>query len=164
MSVFIKTTYTGLAAAMARGAGVATRTMQVILRRGYVKSLLHWHEKIRPDHFREFATSEYGYSRRSPEYSESKRESKGHTRPLVWSGESERATEQFQVRPTSKGATLAMAPGNLAFAKAGKINPRKEVTTTTQEETEEMAFVFQRSVDNDIRRLNMRHTTLSGKG
>ncbi len=150
--IHIQTTYRGLAAAMARGAGTTTRLMRVWIEDAYIKTLLHWHENMRPKHFEEGAASVYGYSRRNPEYTEGKRRSQGHTRPLVYSGDSERETERMQIRVTSKGGVLAMSPGNLAFANAAlKLSPRKELTTVTDTEADELAEVFSRSMDMSIR-------------
>ena len=150
--IHIQTEYKGLAAAMARGAGTTTKLMSVWIKHAYINTLLHWHEHMRPKHFQEGAAAEYGYSRRNPEYVEGKRKSEGHTRPLVYSGHSERETERMEIRVTQKGGVLAIAPGNLAFAKASlKLSPRKELTTITEAEADELAGVFQKSMDMSIR-------------
>lgn len=156
---FIKTEFTGLPAAMAKGAGTTTKLMRVWLEEAYTATLLHWHKEIRPKHFQESAVSEYGYRARGADYIEGKRALKGHTRPLVYSGESQRATEQFSIRATSKGGVLAMSPGNLAFSVKGKVNKREELTSMTVADGEELARVFGRSMEMQIRAWPGRHTT-----
>jgi hypothetical protein len=151
MLIQIKTTYSGLAAAMAKGAGTTTQLMRLWLENAYEKALVHWHANIRPKHFQESAISEYGYRSRTADYEDRKEDKFGHSRPLVYTGESQRATEQFQVRPTSKGATLAMGAGNLAFQRGKGPNLREELTTVSLPDTAEMGQVFERSMDMQIR-------------
>lgn len=155
----IKTTYSGLAAAMARGAGTTTALMRVWLENAYEKTLSHWHANIRPKHFQESAISEYGYRDRTPEYEDRKERQMGHSRPLVFSGESEEATERLEIRPTSRGATLAMGGGNLTFRQRGGPNMREEVTTVTLPDSVEMGNVFQRTMDLQVRQWPGRFST-----
>lgn len=148
----IRTNYSGTAATMAKSFGAMKRTVQGWLEDAYVATLQHWHETIRPKHFQESATEEYGYRARQADYEATKQRALGHTRPLVYSGESERATERMQVRVAARSATLAMSPGNLAFnPKKGRVNMRKELTETTQAETDELAVVFQNAMDQSMR-------------
>ena len=153
MLTLIKTTYHGLAAVLARGGPtVSKKEFNEWLQNSYIVTLLHWHEKMRPKHFQETATAEYGYLDRKATYEDRKREQQGHTRPLVWSGDSERATERFQVRATSKSGRLSMDAGNLTFTpKNKKVPMRDELTVVTAEEERKLADIMDRDIARQMR-------------
>lgn len=114
-----------------------------------------WHERFREKHFTNAASSEYGYHPRQGErgrpskkfsssYTGRKLREKGHTRPLVYTGESERRTRQLDVRATAKRGEARVrvvlhAPA-LNFRYAGSpIDMRDEVTTVSQREADAIA-------------------------
>lgn len=53
-----------------------------------------WHERLLGKHFTTAAVSEYGYQPRKRRYQIVKAKAKGHQRPLVWSGETERQVKR----------------------------------------------------------------------
>lgn len=96
-----------------------------------------WHRDIRPKHFRNSATSEYGYAPRSGErgsnrpfkgsYTEGKLRKYGHTRPMVYSGESEEDTERnvtFKATATGKQSRVKV---RMNARKLNFKNPRSRI-------------------------------------
>lgn len=77
-----------------------------------------WHDTIRAKHFTKAGAREYEYQPRSGEpgkvprkgywssYTARKQRLLGHTQPLMWSGETERATRKRDIRATSKSVTI----------------------------------------------------------
>jgi hypothetical protein len=155
LMLHIRTTYSGAVAAMARGLSATKALMRIWMEDGYEATLDYWHKEIRPKHFEESAADVYGYGPRKEKYRESKLAAKGHRKPLVYSGESERATERNYIKATGRSASLHMDAGNLAWpVKGGRINMRHDLTKVLPEEEQAMADVFERSVDASI---NSRH-------
>ena len=156
MITYIKAKYHGLAAVLARGGPtVFARQFNEWIQNSYKVALLHWHREMRPKHFQESAIAEYGYQPRKADYTESKRQSEGHARPLVYSGESERETERFTIRTTSKEGRLTMPAGNLAWMPKGrKISMREELTTVTDAEKQELANLIDVDMHRQIRGLS----------
>lgn len=87
-----------------------------ILREAWQKVGEFWHDNFRLEHFKNSAMSRYGYTPRRGEngsgrpfkgsYTAKKLKSKGHTKPLVYTGESMRRTEQRDIRPTRDGVRI----------------------------------------------------------
>lgn len=117
-----------------------------------------WHTHFRPLHFKNSATRRYGYQFRQGEnlqgakgfrrsYTGQKLQQKGHTRPLVWSGDSERFTQILNIRATAKGgqygtarATVIMnAPTLNLRSSPSSPNMRQELTTVIPEELDEIS-------------------------
>ena len=138
---------------LARGVGVTTRMVRWWMEDAYEAALVRWHKEMRPKHFRESGKSEYSYASRTREYEESKRKGEGHTRPLAYSGESERATERVVLRITSRSGKASMDAGNLSFTpKRSRINMREELTTVTTREEAVLGRTFDRVMDIKMRR------------
>ncbi len=114
-----------------------------------------WHERFRAKHFTNAGATEYGYTPRQGErgrpsgkfrssYTGRKLTKFGHTRPLVYTGESERRTRQLDVRATAKRGEARVrvvlhAPA-LNFRYSGSpIDMRYEMTTVSQRESEAIA-------------------------
>ena len=147
----IKTVYSGTAAAMAKGMGATTAQLRIWLEDAYEAALWHWHRDIRPKHFQESAVAEYGYQPRQADYERGKHRSLGHNRPLVYSGDSERATERAYVKASGRSASLHMAAGNLTWNPGrGRVNMREELTAMTWDDKQEMAHVMERDMDRAI--------------
>ncbi len=150
----IKTFYSGLAAALAKELGITER-MKVALRQGYEGALDFWHKKIRPGHFEVSALAKYGYTPRTVKYERSK----GHRRPLVYSGDSERATERNYIKFAARSASLHMDAGNLLWNPGGgRINMRDELLRTTSEDETAMARIFERDFTQSMRDQPQTHT------
>lgn len=78
-------------------------------------ALTHWHWRMRPRHFRTAAYGLYGYTPRSKKYERAKQRQKGHRRPLVYSGHTERATKRKSLRGSSKTRRAAYHAPALNF-------------------------------------------------
>ena len=148
----IKTVYNGLAAVVAKELGI-TEMLQVAFKHAYEEALDFWHKKIRPGHFEVSALAKYGYTPRTVGYERSK----GHRRPLVHSGESERATERNYIKTTGRSASLHMDAGNLLW-RPGGINLRDELLATTNEDEAAMGRVFEREASQVLRDWPQTHT------
>lgn len=148
----IRVTYSGTAAMIARGAHVATRRMRGWMEDAYIATLRRWHKEYRPKHFRESARSEYQYQQRQRKYEEKKRRHVRHTRPLVYSGESERATQRVTYRVTARSGKASMDAGYLTFRpRRGRVNMIEELTTTTAREEYYLGQTFDRVITREMR-------------
>ena len=149
----IKTIYNGLPAALAKGMGATTLMVRFAFTHAYEETLDFWHKKIRPGHFQPSALAKYGYTPRTRNYERDK----GHRRPLVYSGESERATERNYIKATGRSASLHMDAGNLLW-RPGGINMREELLATTNEDEAAMGRVFEREASQVLRDWPQTHT------
>lgn len=123
---------------------------------------IYWHTHFRPLHFKNLATRRYGYQFRQGEnmqgakgfrrtYTGQKLRKFGHTRPLVFTGTSERLTEIEDVRATATGGQFGSAKATVVMhARALNFRPyahspdmRKELTTVIPEELEEIGQAVQ---------------------
>jgi hypothetical protein len=149
----IKTEYSGSVAVMAKGQAVTTRWFRGLIKNAYEVTLDFWHKKIRPKHFQVSAMGEYGYAPRKPSY----QKSKGHRRPLYYTGDSMRATEQNYIKVSGVGASLHMGAGNLAWHPGG-LDMRDELTRTTDADEKAMANVAEESIVHQLRHQTARFT------
>lgn len=105
---------------------VLVREHNGLVKQANFATVAHWHATYMPGHFQVAAESQYGYRPRKGQnepamvpstrpgregrmmrnrgYWHRKRREKGHVRPLVWSGRSERAARQVRISGTSKQA------------------------------------------------------------
>lgn len=105
---------------------------------------LHWHRKILPKHFTQRGAREYGYQRRTAEYRTNKRKYKGHSQPLVYTGELKRSLKRMAAFfTTKKGVKVRMrGPKYLHwnFTKHAKpINKPDEITRLSPKEKYRLA-------------------------
>jgi hypothetical protein len=115
-----------------------------------------WASRFREKHFRNAASSEYGYTARQGEpgrpgprgfqqsYTGKKLARFGHTRPLVLTGESEALTRNPRIVATAtKGEArvrvIMNSPGFNRRYPGSPIDMRKELTTVSRAEAEELA-------------------------
>jgi hypothetical protein len=126
----------------------------------------HWHRKILPQHFTNAASTRYGYTPRIGErgrsggtkfartYTGRKLRLYGHSRPLVWTGESMLRALVPAVRRTARGAKAVIhSPGFNRRPKGGLINMRSELERFTVPENEEVAKVCEAGLTNRIKSL-----------
>jgi len=130
---------------------------------------LFWLGMIRPKHFTKAGAREYRYaprqtykpqkkgSKRDPfraSYTGRKLKEKGHTRPLVWSGESELRSRQGRVDATSKRMRVVMNVPALNFSPKGHrdLDMLAELTEVSDADFAKMLRVFQRSLDQRVAR------------
>jgi hypothetical protein len=125
-----------------------------VLKPSYQDIGVRWHVDYRKKHFTHGATREYNYTPRKGEagsgrrfkgsYTAKKLAAKGHTKPLVYTGESERLTRLRDVRATFKGARVVLKANKLNFrAKNSRINMRREMTTISNAEAEHLTRYLQ---------------------
>ena len=114
-----------------------------------------WGEDFRPKHFTEQASQRYGYTARKGErlpkgtaaykrsYTGQKERKVGHTKPLVFSGESEAASERYRVRGIGQGdnvgARVSMPTPTLNYRHPrSQIRMAEELRRVTPEEEAEL--------------------------
>jgi hypothetical protein len=134
---------------------VGLRLLNSIHRQGMHELGEAWRDRYRPLHFQNAAMSRYSYTPRQGErgrtgrsfarsYTGRKLRTKGHTRPLVWSGESEQITRTPNIEATAKRGTarvsVKMRAYTLNFRYPGSpIDMRAELTTVIPQESQELA-------------------------
>lgn len=111
----------------------------------------HIHAEYIPFHFTRAAASKYGYQPRTGDYNESKQRKKGHSKPLVWSGQlKEDITSSAQIEATQgEGATITMSSGARALNLSSQIgypNLRNEITSVAPDEPPRWAQRLHRAV------------------
>jgi hypothetical protein len=143
----------------------------------------YWHIHFRPLHFRNVATRRYGYQFRQGEnlrgakgfrrsYTGQKLRKFGHTRPLVFSGDSERLTEIRDVRATATGGQFGSAqarvvmPANTLNFRRYPQSPdmRKELTTVIPEEINEISQATQIFLEQRYRLIALTEVTTFRSG
>lgn len=97
--------------------GVARKRHNRIAKVVWADVAIVWGEVMRPKHFTEAAVSEYRYRKLSKQYEDRKQRYFGHRRPMVYTGETEQRTANYQVRSTSKGATVSMNAPALNYSR-----------------------------------------------
>jgi hypothetical protein len=107
---------------------------------------LQWHRQNLPEHFTDSAFGKYGYQKRHPRYLKRKRRSRGHQRPLEWTGKLKReATSFVEVKATSKNARAKFRAQAANFAGksrrrgAAYPNIRDELRAVTEDEIKTLA-------------------------
>ena len=117
----------------------------------------HWHDRLLGKHFTEKGAREYGYQRRTLEYRVEKRKTMGHSRPLVYTGELEKAVKRaYILASTKKSVKVKMkGPRHLHYnppQKSGRpINKADELTRVSQKEITAIAKRFR---DGVVTRMN----------
>lgn len=142
----------------------------------------HWHEKFRPVHFTHRGARKYGYKPRQGQrtagepptttssrrrfassYTGRKLRKWGHTRPLVYSGESEALTRFLDVRATSKGSRVVMRAPTLNLRSSPSApNMREELTRITPDERSELIDVLNSAFTERMKAARDAHTTTHG--
>jgi len=126
-------------------------------RRGAVKhanieTVVYWHRRFMPSHFQTGAQQRYGYRARTKAYLRRKRRLKGHTRPLVYSGRTERvAKRSIRVSGTSKRATGRINAPALNYRQL-----QDELIRTIARERKSMEQVHERLITKRLNRVQTR--------
>jgi hypothetical protein len=167
------------------GAGPASKAVRAAAIAAATDVVRSWHDQYLPGHFTLEAVGKYGYQprkgdnepprilvqrtapsgqtyrtyRSNPHYSWRKRRQKGHNKPLVWSGQSERAAKQsvkLSARKT-KGdeikATAAMSLASYFYAyrkDLGQPDKADELTRVTPGEVLSLQGIYQTSFDANL--------------
>lgn len=150
---------------------VAKRRLNDMHRAAMHEQGVYWRDHFRAKHFTQAGATEYGYTPRQGDrgrpgrhgfnrsYQGRKLRTKGHTRPLVFTGESEEATRNPRIEATAKrgGARVSvkMRAYKLNFRYAGSpIDMRAELETVSAKETREMAGVLREDLAQRYRAVN----------
>lgn len=129
-----------------------------------------WHKNSRPKHFTKAGAREYGYTPRVGDrgsgrrfhgsYTEEKLKSFGHTKPLVFTGLSERFTRVEDVRTTSKGGRVVMNAPAFNFRNPNsKIDMRAEMTEVSSAEQSGLVELYDGALDRMLNRIMTRRAT-----
>ena len=87
---------------------VALREQRALNKFAWEATGKYWGQEMLPRHFSAMAQPLYGYRDRTAKYQARKQKQFGHTRPLVFSGETELMSKFFRVRPTKYGAQITV--------------------------------------------------------
>lgn len=120
----------------AAAAGLKKREVNKRLKRTWGSTGKYWHARFSGKHFTQRGAREYGYARRKRRYTARKKKKFGHTRPLVYSGETMRGTRTRTIRATRHGVRVSL-PKTQALnfrPKGGRINMRQEMQTVSSRE------------------------------
>jgi hypothetical protein len=156
-----------------RGGGVVPRGSIINAGREAIRHAVEvWHRRFRPLHFTEQASRRYGYTPRQGSgqppiiyrngrpvrnnaYIWRKKRLKGHTKPLVWSGDSEASARSARFGGRLEGGTRFVGSARMDMptyffqhpynAKSGKfIDKPKELTTVRDDEMAVLQEAFRR--------------------
>ena len=134
--------------------GALKRDVNRIVKKSLRFALLTWRRTILPQHFTVAGARKYGFRRRTRKYLEAKMRKRGHVRPLVSSGESERRSRRSRITTTAfKGVATINAPALNFRPKGGRIDMRDEVTRLTQQDERKMFGAFRKRFHERLRRL-----------
>lgn len=133
---------------------LSRRTFNKFCAEGYRILGIYWHQHFRQKHFTHAAIREYGYTPRKGEagsgrkfrgsYTWRKLKKFGHTKPLTFTGESERLTRIRDVRANGKGCRVIIRANKFNFrAKGSHVNMRWEMTRISRKEGETLTKLFQ---------------------
>jgi hypothetical protein len=125
------------------GIGVPAKRFHEIRKEVWLAAGELWHERFREKHFTRAGATEYGYTPRSGEglsgkkfwqsYTGRKQRYKGHQRPLVFTGDTEKQAKRKKIVATSRGTKSSLriyirAPRLNSRNPHSKINMRDEMT------------------------------------
>lgn len=131
------------------------REFNKLLAKAWLPVGVQWHQDFVPKHFTDAGAREYRYKKRQGDqrvgvtgiaigkgastYTLAKQRKKGHTTPMVWSGESRDAAKFAKITSTSKGVTIRIAAPNIGKrTKSGRIRKSAELARTSAPERREL--------------------------
>jgi hypothetical protein len=107
-----------------------------------------YHSTFIAKHFTHRGATEYGYKPRVKGYEMKKLKAKGHTYPLVWSGESKQQALVKDIKENPKGVRITINAPHLEIRhRKSPINMVREMTTVSQAEIAELQQVFAEAVE-----------------
>lgn len=126
---------------------------------GFAYTGTWWHRKRLPVHFSERGASIYGYTPRSKSYQKRKRKAKGHNRPMVWTGASERLAKIKDVRAkygrAPKVDVVLHARGLNRRPKKGRIKMHEEVIRVIPREKKQMLAGLMDRINRRLKRVGI---------
>lgn len=140
---------------------LSARVLNQIKREAWEEAGHYWHAHLRPKHFTKAGAREYGYAPRKGEeggtgkrfwrsYTGRKQRQKGHTLPLVWSGELRELSKIYKLQATATSTRSRLRVILPAAQKANWRNPYSridmagELTRVSDAEAVELVGVFDR--------------------
>lgn len=132
-----------------RSGEVSKKTWNEAMKATYYAGAEHWHDRFLARHFTVQGARLYGYARRSRKYAAAKRSQKGHSDPLVWSGDSRDQAKDKKIRSTRTGGKAVVnAPTlNRAPRKGRRFKMSEEVTRRTENETRSIIAVMRKRLE-----------------
>jgi len=144
--------------------GVNNSQVNIVIRETLGDLAAYWHEHMRAKHFTVAGAREYGYLPRRGErgnmprigfkrsYTGRKLKAMGHTRPLVYTGESEEMTRIRDIRVHGKTATVVLHAPKLNWRnRYSQIHMWEEMTTVSEPELQELSRLFGRVMEMRLR-------------
>ena len=123
---------------------------------------LMWHVDIRPEHFTKSGAQRYQYAPRGGEagnpdrygfwrsYTGRKQKKYHHTKPLMLTGQSQRATRMAMITSTSRGARIAVGAGRLGNKTPAGPDMEEELITIDQRDARRLADRWAREVEKEL--------------
>jgi len=148
--------------------GLMKRGFNKLKQKCYYCAMTFWHRELLGKHFTSAGATEYGYTPRKRQWRGSfkasyigrKLKEKGHTKPLVFSGESMALTRMRDVRATSKrGVCVIRAPGFNRRNPHSQVNMREEITRVSTSDASRMVRTYERKMDAELRAYRATKTT-----
>lgn len=144
--------------------GFTTREWNNLLKECWYEVGMYWFMEMRPKHFTKAGGEEYGYAKRTGEqggrfwssYQGQKQKKFGHTRPLVYSGDLEKACNQAGIFATNKGVRVTLPGAGKANWPGWKrrdgttIDKHAELTTVSAREEETLCRLFEDCVERRL--------------
>lgn len=119
------------------------RGMGPVVKEALQDAVRFWHRTMLRRHFRTAAVGKYAYKRRARRWKEWKQKQKGHQRPIVYTGQTEkRATRGIKLTGTSKrGIGRFKVPGYVTMRRKNRDKPDlvAELTAVTRSEIATLA-------------------------
>lgn len=136
--------------------GLSVSEAREVLTKAWEQAGAFWHRAILPKHFQFSAYAEYGYQKRNVRYEIRKAKRYGHRRPLVFSGNLERAARRIRdVRANAKGARVVIhGPKYLYAYRKDFKQPDKarELQAVSERDARALAEVLDRSLERSLGR------------
>lgn len=132
---------------------LSKRDLNKILRHEFHKAGDHWMRHYRKRHFTRGAFQRYSevYKSRGRSYAKRKERAKKHSRPLVFTGETERRSRAGTVRSTRNGFTITIpAPALNLKSRGQKVNMRAEMEFINKQEANTMGQMIARGLERQI--------------
>ncbi len=129
--------------------GGATRAINDCLKASYQHIAEYWHREFRPKHFTRGAFQRYPgvYKARTKKYRRHKLKTKGHSLPMVYSGETRTLSRIRNIKATATGVKIILRMPILNTSrKGGKVNMREEMTAVNARERATLIKLFVRQM------------------
>lgn len=117
-----------------------------------------WHARLLPEKFKVVAVSRYGFQQRAKGYMIAKARAKGHQKPLVWSGETQRQVlrkrdvRTVRARGASSGAAVVKltVPGYVTRPWKNRPNMQAELAVLDDRDARALGEVIRETVARSL--------------